>query len=324
MPNHPSCIIDFHVHPPDILSSRRLTAQETAKRLLEEMDSIGICRILLYALEVNVERFKKHVTKKKLLKALEHAVGYGLYSLPGYLSKLLEDPDTVLEEHVELLKKAHTPSGFVLEVSKHAGGRIVPIASPDPSMPRDMLLDMLDSLLRQGVLGVKLLPTIQLIDDKVMDRVEAIAELLEERGKVLIIHTGCDPGVWELPAMCETARPSRFTEIARRHRDLFIVFAHMGGYSALRPGIFMHEALELMKSLPNVYGDTAALEPELVEYAVKRVGPDKVLFGSDYPVVVGATWRHLVESIAELRLPPSWIERIMWMNAEEILKTLDS
>ncbi len=313
------CIIDFHVHPPDIMSERKLSPEDTARIMIREMDEAGICRALLYALEVNVERFLRVVKPSRLVKAVEEAVGMGILSLPPDLLRAVEEPEQVIREHADMLRLAHVSSEHVLEVSRASGGRIIAIASPDPSMPRDELTDRVEKLVDEGAMGVKILPTIQMVDSKLMGRIDAVADVLESKGKVLIIHTGCDPGLWELPSMCEPARPSRFERLARRHRDLTIVLAHMGAYSALKPGIFLHEAIDMMRRLPNVYGDTAALDPEIVEYAVRKVGAGKILFGSDYPVVVGASWRMLVEAVKSIRLPREQVERIMWRNAAEIL-----
>jgi predicted TIM-barrel fold metal-dependent hydrolase len=301
------------------MSTAKIGARETARLMLREMDELGICYAALYALEVRAERFQELVTVSTIARAVESALSSGIMTLPSYLMKLIENPGAAIREHVEMLRMVNTPSEHVVEVARESGGRIVAVASPDPSQPPDALAERVERLLDMGAAAVKVLPTVQMVDSRLMDRLELIAEILQERGRPLIIHTGCDPGVWELPYFCEAGRPSRFEKLARRFRDLSIVLAHMGAYSALKPGIYMHEAIDMMRRMGNVYGDTAAVEPELIEYAARKVGPEKIVFGTDYPVVAGASWSSLIAVLDELRLPSTWIERIAWMNAAQLL-----
>ena len=64
-----------------------------------------------------------------------------------------------------------------------------------------------------------------------------------------------------------------------------IVLAHWGG------GIFFFNLLkkEVKERLENVYFDTAAspflYDPAIYKYAVEIVGVDKILFGSDFPLL---------------------------------------
>ncbi len=317
-------MIDFHVHAPDIFSPRKLPPEEAAARLVSEMGRARVCRALLYAVEASVERLRRLVSPARLVRAVEGAISAGIVALPPHLMRLVEDPGAALEEHARLLGAAITPSERVIEISRRSGGRILPVACPDPSAGTDELLARAEALARAGAVAFKVLPTIQLLEGRDVAKLEALAELLQERGLPLIIHTGCDPGLWELPEFCEYGRPSRFERIARRFRDLTVVLAHTGAYSALVPGIYMHEALDMMRRYPNVYGDTAAVDPELVEYAARKVGPEKLLFGSDYPVVAGATWEELVGAALSLRLPERWVERIVRENAAELLGLEDA
>lgn len=318
------CIIDFHVHMPGQLSrNRSIDPANNAKALLREMNKLGVCKAVLIAIETNVDVFKYEVSKEKIYKGLEELVAEGYLALPGYLSKFLEDLDEFYEEHLNLLKIAHTPSEIVMEIARDYGdGRILPVIAPDLNQPRKTIIERTARLLKEGALGIKLLPTINFIKGKHKEILEDLAELLLSYNGLLIIHTGCDPGIWELPYFCKGARPQRFEWLIRKYRDLIIVLAHMGAYSALKPGIFVHEAIELVKRYDNVYGDTAALDRNIIEYIVSHVGAGRILFGSDYPVVVGASWHSLVGEILSAKISSQDKEKILYFNARDVLRAI--
>ncbi len=317
--------IDFHIHLPDQLSLRRTRDPKLlADRLVEELVNARILYAVLIAIETSPKLFARNVNAKKLREAVEDLLSHGLYMLPRYLYKLLEDPEEGLREHLEILKTAHTPSELVLEVAQNSNGRLLPVVSINiPELARDEAASKLEKLLRRGAIGLKILPTIQFIEEKHLDIIDYLATILEEKSRILIIHTGCDPGIWEFPYFCRNANPIFFEEIIRRHKDLTVVLAHTGSYSALRPGIFLHEALRLIRSYENVYGDTAALDREIIEYILSKTPADKILFGSDFPVIVGRNITDSVREICLLPIPDSIKEKILWENAERLLRTLN-
>ena len=76
----------------------------------------------------------------------------------------------------------------------------------------------------------------------------------------------------------------RFIEIARNYPNVKIVCAHWGGglpFYALMP--------EVKDALQNVWFDTAAspflYSPEIFSIAPDLVGADKILLGSDFPLI---------------------------------------
>ena len=56
--------------------------------------------------------------------------------------------------------------------------------------------------------------------------------------------------------------------------------AHMGGYGSWLKPI---EGIGLAKRFPNVSVDTSQVTVKFIEMAVKELGPDRVIFGSDGP-----------------------------------------
>ncbi len=197
------------------------------------------------------------------------------------------------------------------------------MAAVDLSMDIEDLARWLREARSKGFGGYKVLSTLFLtsLDD---ERIEVILDEADSHGLPVVVHGGCDPGIWELPAYCKYGDPSKLAPLIRNHRDAKIVIAHAGGYSAIAPGVFIEETLELARRFDNVYVDTSALPP----YMAARVALTfpRVIYGSDYPVVVKdritqSALRYAEEVLITLMLmgaPKSKIRRFTYETAEEV------
>jgi predicted TIM-barrel fold metal-dependent hydrolase len=102
----------------------------------------------------------------------------------------------------------------------------------------------------------------------------------------------------------------------KRFSETKIVLAHWGG------GLFFYSLMkrDVRETLRNVFFDTAAspflYDPEIYHLAVKLLGDDKILFGSDYPLLSPA--RYFGE-IREAGLTKSQIDKICGGNARQLL-----
>jgi predicted TIM-barrel fold metal-dependent hydrolase len=83
--------------------------------------------------------------------------------------------------------------------------------------------------------------------------------------------------------------PAQVATLARRHPDVTIIMAHLAGGGA--------RGVLDVRDCPNVLVDTSGGQPVagLVEYAVARLGADRVVFGSDWPIRDFAVQRARVE-----------------------------
>ena len=70
----------------------------------------------------------------------------------------------------------------------------------------------------------------------------------------------------------------RVWNAAKKYKDVKFIMAHMG------LGTNNEEAIELLASLPNLYGDTAWVPMEGTIKAIEVAGSHKMLFGSDSPI----------------------------------------
>jgi hypothetical protein len=112
---------------------------------------------------------------------------------------------------------------------------------------------------------------------------EPFVELLRQHKLLLMTHAS-EP-VGHIYAGKGIATPAVLYWFITYFPDLTVVFAHWGGglpFYALMP--------EVQKALANVYFDTAIspflYRPEVYRQVSQLVGADKILFGSDFPVML--------------------------------------
>jgi predicted TIM-barrel fold metal-dependent hydrolase len=306
--------IDFHTHLP----WRKRDPKDAAKLLLAEMDSANVWKAVVIAVEPSLKLFRDNVNIEVIHKAAADVLDYLIYLRIPSLRRLVLSPEESLAEHEKILIEHTRRSEEVLEAAEASGGRLLPVASYNPELGAHGTLERIRG---KPYLGVKLYPTLHFCtpDER---RLRPLLEYMESEGMVLVVHTGCDPGVWELPDLCQGARPSSLEPIAKKYKDLVIIVAHLGSYSALKPGIFFKETLRLLERYDNVYSDTSAVDAFLVELAVERVGYEKLLFGSDYPYVIGLSIADAVEAILQSRMEWRAKKAILRDNALRLLKEL--
>ena len=112
---------------------------------------------------------------------------------------------------------------------------------------------------------------------------------------------------WEI---CERIDPSGYclpgTEISALR-----IMAHLGGDR--------HRGVQYIKKHPNVSVDTAGSYQEdgYLEYALNELGPDRILYGSDYP---GRDFATSLARIDSLELPTAVKEKLFAGNALRFLR----
>jgi hypothetical protein len=139
--------------------------------------------------------------------------------------------------------------------------------------------DHLRWALDRGARGIKIHPVAQafLPDDPGMDE---MYRACAESGAAVIAHTGAAKG------SIQWAEPNAYADTLRRHPELRVVLAHLGG--ARWP-----QATELAAAFPNVSfdlceivawaGAPAAPTRDQLAKMILEIGPERVMFGTDYP-----------------------------------------
>ncbi|MHB8868515.1 MAG: amidohydrolase family protein [Thermoleophilia bacterium] len=170
---------------------------------------------------------------------------------------------------------------YVMEAVRAHPSRFVGLACVSPEAPG--AVRELERCLDAGLAGCgELFPGGQGFDVATSAGLDEVAAHLTERGLFLNLHSN-EPVGHEYPGKDGTT-PGPCYEFARRHPDLKTVLSHMGG------GLFFYELIaEARNVLRNVYYDTSAVpyvyRRDVYSLGATSAGPEKILFGSDYPLL---------------------------------------
>jgi hypothetical protein len=312
-------VIDIHVHPIDITLAEFIPPDE----IVQAMDKAGVDKATLLAIDCDEEDFDKFISQEDLKVAVEEALtDYNPWFFRGYwLSMGLEDLRKLGKNILRIIK---TPNKKVFEYTKRYPERFVGFGSVNPNKSEDYVKDKLREIKGYGFKGVKLLPTIQFFNPK-DEKMTQIYEFAEKEKLIMLIHTGCDPGPWELVTLSKNANPVYLDYVCESYPNLKVIAAHMGSYSAQFPGIWFDEMVRIVKKHENLYVDIAATFSEKnLKKAVKEVGAEKILYGSDYPVIGGYCDRNTgmincVNWLKQVDLPLEAKRKIFGGNAKSLL-----
>jgi len=153
------------------------------------------------------------------------------------------------------------------------------------------------------------------IDDAALDKLTPLMEICLDKDLPFLIHTNEPVGHLYPGKTPNTLR--QIYNLVTRFSENKIVLAHWGG------GIFFFNLLkkEVKERLKNVYFDTAAspflYDPEVYRYAVEIAGVDKILFGSDFPLLKPARYFKELENAGLTR---AQMDAISGLNAAKLLK----
>ncbi len=149
-------------------------------------------------------------------------------------------------------------------------------------------------------------------DAAVMD---PLMTLLRSRDVPIVVHAS-EPVGHAYPGK-GSSTPQRLLQLATNFPENRMVFAHLGG------GLPFYAAMpEVGDALKNVWYDTAALpylyRSEAIAAVTMTAGADRVLFGTDYPLL-----RHgrVIDYVRSANLPGEATDAILGANALRLLKS---
>lgn len=208
----------------------------------------------------------------------------------------------------------------VAEVAAEHADALIPFASIDPARGKMGAREARRLITEYGVRGFKFHPSVQGFypnDRKAYILYEAIAEA----GLPALFHTGqTGAGAGTRGGMgihLKYSNPMYLDDVAADFPDMPIILAH--------PSFpWQDEALAVATHKPNVYIDLSGWSPKyfpanLVQYA-NTLLKDRVLFGSDYPVLTPDRW---LKDFAQLPIKPEVRPRILRENAIRLLQLSD-
>ena len=155
-------------------------------------------------------------------------------------------------------------------VARHPD-RFIGFAFVSPLLPDLMAHELERAVEELGFRAIKLYPpyTPYPLNHPAWDPIYSFAN---ERGLAVLAHTGSG----------EPSEPRRLGEAAPRFPNANFVAGHAGNFEP-----YLSQAIKVAQDCPNVYLETCSTfrVPGLIEKLVDRVGAERVLFGSDTPLM---------------------------------------
>ncbi len=208
------------------------------------------------------------------------------------------------------------PNEEVAEAAAANPDVLIPFASVDPFRGKAGIRQARRLVEEYGVRGFKFHPSIQGFFPN--DRMAyGLYEVIEETGTVALFHTGQTGIGAGVPGgggiRLKYSNPMHVDDVAADFPQLRIILAH--------PSFpWQDEALAVATHKPGVHIDLSGwspkyFPPQLVQYANSLL-QDKVLFGSDYPVLTPDRW---LADFAKLPVKDSVRPKILKDNAARLL-----
>ena len=207
----------------------------------------------------------------------------------------------------------HRSNNYVLEAMARYPERLLGFACLNPELPE--AVEEGERCLKAGMKGLgEIALYTPLNGGSWVDRMSPVVELATEWEVPVLLHINEPVGhqypgkghqpFWELYDLIKTFPKTRF------------ILAHWGG------GLWWYLLMkrEVKEVLTNTYFDTAAspflYRPEIYEFAIKIIGPEKILFGSDFPLLELERYE---KELGQTGLTPEQQAAILGGNSQRVL-----
>jgi predicted TIM-barrel fold metal-dependent hydrolase len=201
---------------------------------------------------------------------------------------------------------------YLAEASRESAGRLAWLGIVNPS-ERDAAAEV-ERCLKLGASGIgELNADAQGFPLEDASSLADVATVLQEATRPVMLHAS-EPLGHHYPGK-GTATPERLLQFVGAHPELTIVFAHWGG------GLPFFELMpEVAAMTANVLYDTAAstylYRPAVFRAVLDVVGPDRVLWGSDHPVL--GMGRFLRRTLLDANLMQHEMQHVLAGNAARV------
>ncbi len=120
------------------------------------------------------------------------------------------------------------------------------------------------------------------------------------------------PILFDCDYIPEYSSPGQLAELARRLPDSPVIMGHFGW------GNMCSMCIDVAAEQGNLYMATASAPPLAIRQAVKRLGAERVIYGSDWPCDEGRTVAYELRKVRELHLRPAEEEAILGGNLRRL------
>ena len=279
-------IVDSHVHIfPDPLGRKKLFSEpwgQYALSSLSRLRSQGQKIFRPISKGLHQAQPMNRVMPEPLRKAFDQ------------LGSSLSLPHLLLEAHyadfAQSMKKnalthayviAHPPyasNQFVLKLSQENPALIpvVNLGHPDSKSNKQSAEEVFQRYIQKGA---RLLKIHAPADGRTLSSAyyQKLLGHAENQGLPVIIHTGeiCNPYLYKNPQL---GRVQGFEPWFKKYVNLRFILAHMNFHEP-------EPAIQLAEKYPNLYLETSWQPSEIIAEAVRRIGAERVLYGSDWPLL---------------------------------------
>lgn len=172
---------------------------------------------------------------------------------------------------------------YVIESAAKNPGRLIPLACLD--LFSDSCMQLVEQYLTSAVAGFGELAIYSATEDlaPASANFSSLADACRKTASVLLVHAN-EPVGHSYPGKAPFGIDFYYS-LAKAAAGTRLILAHWGG------GLLFYELLkkEAPESLAHIHYDTAAspflYRSEIYQAATRIVGSDKILFGSDYPLI---------------------------------------
>ena len=200
------------------------------------------------------------------------------------------------------------PNEMVADLVAQRPDRFVGFASVDPNK-HQLAIEELEHAVRDlGMRGLKLHPPTQHFypNDRAHYPLWAKAE---ELGIPVLVHTGHNQSGGRM----QYGDPTHLDEVALDFPNLRLILAHFGFP-------WVNQAISVTWIRRNCYLELSGWSPKYIPETVwkyaKGIFPDRVLFGTDAPVMTAQRW---LRDFEEIELPEDVKRKILYTNSRRLL-----
>jgi predicted TIM-barrel fold metal-dependent hydrolase len=267
--------IDFHVHVfPDRLSRFLPDAQAETVQMLRRKarDWMRPYSGALHRLQTAMRHVPAPLRKNlDAMSALAPLPGLMLESTPADLLEVMDAAG--VDRAVVIAQPPYMPNEFVLGICQD-NPRLIAAVNIPPGTPKPGV-----ALRKMHEAGARILKIHGAADGEGADspRYRALLKSGSELGMPVILHTGCIHSTLLFKSP-EQGQAQRYSEWFGRYPRTPFILAHMNFHEP-------HVAMDLAEEHANVYVDTSWQPAEVIGEAVRRIGAERVLFGTDWPIV---------------------------------------